>query len=167
MKKFALLLFIGVVASSSFAQPALAVKKFSDQFMKLYDVDKKSEEKTDFAKLVLKAKCYTCHQGKKKKNRNAYGAELAKLLDKKKDGKKPEKIIEALEKVAKMHSDPNDKKSPTFGELIKEGKLPGGSLEDSKKEPAKEPAKKETDKQESDSKDSNKQEVDKKGSDKK
>ncbi|MEM8947045.1 MAG: hypothetical protein AAGD11_17860, partial [Planctomycetota bacterium] len=98
--------------------------------------DKSAEEKTDFAKSVLEAKCYVCHQGRKKKNRNAYGSELAKLLDKKKDAKNPKKIIEALEKVAKLPSDAKDKDSPTFGDLIKAGRLPGGSLSDAKKEPA-------------------------------
>ena len=34
-----------------------------------------------------------------------------------------------------MPSDPKDKKSPTFAELIAEGKLPGGKLEDVLKEP--------------------------------
>ncbi len=39
--------------------------------------------------------------------------------------KDPVKIKDLLEKAAKEHSDANDDKSPTFGELIKEGKLPG------------------------------------------
>ena len=57
------------------------------------------------------------------------------LLDRKKDAKNPEKIIEALEKVAAMHSVEGDDTSPTYGELIKAGKLPGGPLEECKKEP--------------------------------
>ncbi len=133
MQKLVLTLFVSALVASSLAQPAHAIKQFSKEFMKLYKVDKESEEKTDFAKAVLEAKCYTCHQGKKKKHRNRYGAELSKLLDKKKDKKDTKKIIEALEKVAKMPSDAKDKKSPTFGDLIKAGKLPGGSLEDAKK----------------------------------
>jgi hypothetical protein len=52
--------------------------------------------------------------------------------------KNPEKIVESLKKVEAMHSVAGDDKSPTFGDLIKEGKLPGGSIEDAKKEPAKE-----------------------------
>ena len=126
---------VAIIALGVMSQPALAVKAFSDQFMKLYKVDKKAEKQTEFSEAVLKAKCFTCHQGKKKKDRNLYGMELSVLLDKKKDAKNPEKIVEALEKVATMHSDPKDKKSPTFGELIKAGKLPGGSLEDCKKKP--------------------------------
>jgi len=130
------MLFLSAFVVSGLAQPAQAIKQFSAQWMKLYNVDKNSETKSDLAKGALKAKCYVCHQGKKKKNRNSYGAELSKLLDKKKDKKKPHKIIEALEKVAKLHTDAKDKKSPTYGELIQAGKLPGGPLADLKKEPA-------------------------------
>jgi hypothetical protein len=36
------------------------------------------------------------------------------------------KIEEALDKVAAAHVDANDDKSPTYGDLIKAGKLPGG-----------------------------------------
>ncbi len=136
MQKLVLMLSVIVLAISSLAQPAQAIKQFSNEFMKLYKVDKESEEKTDFAKAVLEAKCYVCHQGKKKKNRNSYGTELSKLLDKKKDKKDTKKIIEALEKVAKMHTEAKDEKSPTYGELIQAGKLPGGPLADAKKEPA-------------------------------
>ena len=42
-----------------------------------------------------------------------------------KNEKDVDKIKEALEAVEKEHSKPGDEKSPTFGELIKEGKLPG------------------------------------------
>jgi hypothetical protein len=35
-----------------------------------------------------------------------------------------------------MRSVAGDDKSPTYGELIKKGELPGGSLDDVKKEPA-------------------------------
>jgi len=129
------MLFVGAVASSGLARPAEAIKPFSDQFLKLYKVDKADPEPSEFEKAVLEAKCFVCHQGKKKKNRNQYGQQLSKLLDKKKDAKNPEKIVEALQKVAKTHVDPKDEKSPTFGDLIKAGKLPGGSLADAKKEP--------------------------------
>ena len=133
MQKKVLILFVSILATSGLAQPAQAIKPFAKEFMKLYEVDKESEKKTDFAKAVLEAKCYVCHQGKKKKHRNRYGKELAKLLDKKKDKKDTKKIVEAIEKVAKLHIDAKDKKSPTFGDLIKAGKLPGGSLKDAKK----------------------------------
>ena len=41
-----------------------------------------------------------------------------------KNEKDKEKILEALDKVAKEKSNPDDASSPTFGELIKSGKLP-------------------------------------------
>jgi hypothetical protein len=85
--------------------------------------------------------CNFCHIGgatdKERKNRNAYGQSLAKLLKKEdaddlkfankgKDSykKAEEKVRKALAAVEKEHSDPKDKESPTFGDLLKEGKLP-------------------------------------------
>jgi len=146
MQKLVLMLFVGAIAMGSSARLAYAVPQFHKEFVKLYvkDTDgskesESSEKEPSFAELVTgaKTKCFTCHQGKKKKNNNRYGQELAKLLDKKKDKKDKEKIIEALEKVAKMHTDAKDKKSPTYGDLIKAGKFPGGSLEEVMKEPKK------------------------------
>ena len=65
-------------------------------------------------------------QGEGKEDRNAYGHALAELLDKKEDAKNMEKIRKALETVAGMKSADGE---PTFGELIKMGKLPGGPVE--------------------------------------
>ena len=108
-------------------QPAYAVKAFSDQFKAKYvKEDSKDKADQDFAKLVDEAKCNVCHMGKSKKDRNPYGVELAKLLDKKEDKDNKEKIQGVLAKVEKLPVNPKDKKSPTFGDLIKEGKLPGG-----------------------------------------
>jgi hypothetical protein len=64
-----------------------------------------------------------CHAGKTKKNHNDYGKALKTLLTKK-DAKDTEKIHAALEKAAGMKSKSGDESSPTFGELIKQGKLP-------------------------------------------
>jgi hypothetical protein len=38
-----------------------------------------------------------------------------------------DKIGEALDKAAQLKSKPGDSSSPTFGDLIKAGKLPGGN----------------------------------------
>ncbi len=106
---------------------ANAIPPFKKQFDALY-VKKDSSDPADqaFAQAVKKAKCNVCHIPKKKKHfHNAYGDELAKLLDKKKDAKNPEKIKEALKKVGAMKIDPNDPNSPTWDELFKQGKLPG------------------------------------------
>lgn len=113
------------------AEPALAIVQFQKEFVNLYVGDDKESE---WALHVKEAKCFVCHQGKSRKHRNAYGEQLDLLLDKKADAKNPEKIIEALKTVAALHTIAGDDSSPTFGDLIKEGKLPGGTLEDSKKE---------------------------------
>lgn len=141
MRKFGLMLFVGILATCSLSKPAAAITQFHKEFVKLY-VGEASD--TELAKLVndkefSKQKCLVCHQGKKKKNRNAYGMAIGKFLDKKKDKKDVEKIIATLKKVSEMPSNPEDENSPTFGELIAAGKLPGGSLDDLMKEPEKEP----------------------------
>ena len=114
--------------------PAEAIKPFKDQFEAKYvkKEPKEAKEKA-FAEAVAKVKCLVCHEGKRKKDRNVYGRQLAKLLDRKADMDNVKKIREALDKVAKMKVDPKDKKSPTFGDLIAEGKLPGGEPKPEKK----------------------------------
>jgi hypothetical protein len=108
-------------------QPAHAIKPFSDEFKGKYvKEDSKEKKDQDFAKLVGETKCNVCHLGKSKKDRNPYGVELSKLLDKKADKANKDKIQSVLAKVEKLPVNAKDKKSPTFGELIKAGKLPGG-----------------------------------------
>ena len=134
MPKFAVVLSVTLLATLSLTRPAQAIPQFQKEYLALYMGEDKT---TDFAKSLKQAGCWNCHQGKLRKNHNPYGIHLVDLLDKKADMKNPEKIVEALKKVEAMHSVEGDDKSPTYGELIKEGKLPGGSLEDAKKEPAK------------------------------
>jgi cytochrome c2 len=111
---------------------AEAIKPFSDQFKAKYVKEKPANDKEKaFAEAVAKAKCLVCHEGKSKKNRNVYGKQLAELLDRRTDKENVEKIQKALDKVAKTKVDAKKKDSPTFGELIAQGKLPGGA---SKKE---------------------------------
>jgi len=132
------MLLVGLLVTCGLTRPASAIKQFQNEFEKLYVGEGSDSELSKLfkEKELKKLRCLTCHQGKKKKkNRNAYGTQLSKLLDKKKDKKDKEKIIEALKKVAEMPSNPEDKNSPTFGALIAEGKLPGGKLEDLMKEP--------------------------------
>jgi len=67
-------------------------------------------------------KCAICHpKGKKKTDRNDYGVALAKALaaENQKDAKKVE---EALKKAEAGKSSVEGKK---FGDLLKDGKLPG------------------------------------------
>ena len=137
MHRLIVVLITGVVFICSSAHQALAIPAFKREFQKLYIHPDTNEE---FAKLVKNNKtgCFVCHQGKKRKHHNPYGEHLKQLLDKKKDAKNKEKIIAALKKVEKMHTDPDDDKSPTYGKVIKANKLPGGPLETGQKEPEQE-----------------------------
>jgi hypothetical protein len=134
MRRFVVTIIAGMIFFSSSAPRASAIIQFGKEFQKRYITPKTDKE---FAELAMdkKISCLLCHQGKKRKNHNPYGKHLVKLLDKKKDRKDVEKIVAALKKIEKMHSDPKDDKSLTYGELIKANKFPGGSLEDLKKEP--------------------------------
>lgn len=106
------------------ASPALAVKQFKERFEKRY-IKADSAEPKDAAlrEAYEKAGCNVCHEGESKKNRNVYGRALHEYLDKK-DKDDDAKIDAALEKVESKRSVPGDEKSPTFGELLRQGKLP-------------------------------------------
>jgi len=97
------------------ASPAFAVKQFYDEFKEVYVNNGNLD-----ASAVAKAKCNICHEGKSKKDKNAYGKFLDKLLDRKKDAKNPEKIRQALAAVESEKSPSGE----TYGDLFKEGKLP-------------------------------------------
>jgi len=110
-----------VIGASS--RPAFAIKEFFDEFKAVYvKPDSSDANEKALAAEVDTAKCNVCHAGSSKKERNAYGNALADLLDKKEDKKDTAKIRGALEKVAAM---PSGDGKPTFGELLKQGKLPG------------------------------------------
>jgi hypothetical protein len=117
------------------AQPAAGVPQFADAFVAKYVKDHPNKE---FSETVMKGtnKCFVCHHGKNRKNRNVFGKELDVLLDRKTDAKDQEKILASFAKVLEMHVDPKNDKSETYGDRVKAGKLPGGELEDLKKEPA-------------------------------
>lgn len=127
MKNFCLLLLCGFVAGTLLAriESAYAVAPFKKEFEEKYvKKDPATPEEKALAAAVAKVKCNVCHVGKKKKDRNAYGDALDALLDRKKDSKDKAKIQAALDTVAEQKSNPDDPNSPTFGELIKQGKLP-------------------------------------------
>ncbi len=121
---------------SATARPAAAVLQFYKVWETEYLTDHPDQ---DYVALVKKTsnRCFVCHQGKSRKHRNEYGAQLAKLLDAKKDKKDTDKILAAIKQVGDMHVDPNDDKSDTFAARIAASKFPGGELEDLKKEPPK------------------------------
>ncbi len=127
MKKLLALTLSCVVALSMLfrARQADAIPAFFKEFQAMY-VKKDSADPKEKALVegVAKVKCNVCHVGTKKKERNAYGEELSKLLDKKEDIKNAPKIQDALKTVADMPSDPANSQSPTFGQRLQEGKLP-------------------------------------------
>jgi hypothetical protein len=112
-----------------------ADKKFEIEFKKLYyKPDSKDPKDKAFVQAVdkvtteiegedgvIKNSCNVCHvKGKAKKMRNEYGQKLSELLDVKEDKGNVEKIVASIKKVNDMKSS----KGPTYGELIKAGKLP-------------------------------------------
>ncbi len=122
MKKAVFVLLGAAIAFGLTPNSAKAIKPFYDEFkVKYVKADGSAEEKA-YAEKVEKVKCDLCHKGKDKKVKNAYGEALDKLLDKKTDAKDKAKIATAFDTVA----DQKSPAGPTFGELIKEGKLPVG-----------------------------------------
>ena len=134
-----LLTFVFVVFEISFsASRASAMPEFKAAFKKKYIDTSKLD---DFKSLANKTSCDVCHvKGAKKTVQNAYGKALNKLIegdaaDRKKsakaeggsEGEAKEKVKllaeleKAFEEVAKMKAPDG---TLTYGELIKEGKLP-------------------------------------------
>src|SRR5215204_4745439 len=126
---------IAIPVLIAIASPVGALPVNNTEFKKEY-VDTLKDKK--FAEEMNKAdvKCLVCHQGKNRKNRNAFGNDVSKLLTKK-DAKDKEKIAAGLKKALAMHVDPKNDKSETYLDLLKASKWPGGKLEDLKKDPKK------------------------------
>ena len=75
------------------------------------------------------AKCMVCHYGKSKKNNNDYGDALKKHFGDEKNVKDTAVIEKGFAEIEKEKSKVESK---TFGDLIKENKLPGTNPEDPK-----------------------------------
>jgi hypothetical protein len=118
------------VAVLSFAvapEPAQARPKYRELFAKKYE---------NLKEQVADKKCFVCHpNGDDKKVNNDYGAALKKALGTKNE-KDVKKIDEALTKIekepSKVPKEPGGKEMKTFGDLIKENKLPGTNPEEKK-----------------------------------
>ena len=117
------------VCGAALAVLSVAVSPEQAQARPQYRVEfaKKYPELKD---LVEEKKCAVCHpvSGKNKIN-NDYGLTLKKQLEGKKNEKDEKKLDEALTKVeeemSKTPKAEGSEEMKTFGELIKEGKLPG------------------------------------------
>ena len=127
-RSFLLLVCVALFAMS--AAQAWAIPPFNEAFKKMY-----VQDGTPLAEKVAEVKCNVCHEGKVKKDKNAYGVAVGKYLkkadfagdDKKFDPKSPEGVKalnEGLEKAAAEKAPTGGK---SYGELIKAGELPGGA----------------------------------------
>ncbi len=136
MRSLSLMLFVGGFAFAALLHFDAGTANSRQQYLKEFGTyylkaDSTNADDKMLFDAVNGAKCNVCHiNGKSKSTRNAYGTELAKLLRPKevppdfKGETDHKKIDEAFEKIAEMHIDASDPKSPTFGDLIKHGKLP-------------------------------------------
>ncbi|MCH8923395.1 MAG: hypothetical protein IIA67_09650 [Planctomycetes bacterium] len=139
MKKIHLTLCVGFLAAvwtcGANVERAGAVSFFKKGFESRYVGEEPSTDAQKSLAVALKeTKCYVCHvKGQKKKVRNAYGDALSKLLDKdnfkaSRRAAEPDKAMAevhaAMEKVEAMKVDPKMDASPTWGDLLKAGKLP-------------------------------------------
>lgn len=138
MKKSQLIGLFGLlVLLFGAVQSAHALPKFKLAFEKRYTEENSNEE---FKAAVKKEACNVCHvKGEKKDVRNSYGEALSKLIEgeaqqRLKDASdkmaEEEKILKELEDAfGKVESEKVDEKnpsSPTFGDLLNQGQLPGG-----------------------------------------
>ena len=107
--------FLGVIFAA--AQTADARPQYFDTFKGQYQNVMEAN----------KQKCNVCHYGKSKKNRNNFGELFGKTLGQKNVPKdKQEPVKEALTKV---ESEKSAVEGKTFGDLLKEGKLPAEGFE--------------------------------------
>lgn len=109
-------------------QTASAFPQFATEFQKKYVGDETSDAQKSLAEEIKRVnKCNVCHDPRKgddgkvsKKNRNPYGMALSKLLTKD-DKKDVEKIHASLDKIEALKA---DDAGATFGDLLKQGKVP-------------------------------------------
>ncbi|HEV3341298.1 MAG TPA: hypothetical protein VG125_13100 [Pirellulales bacterium] len=113
MRRTILLVVFGALLCGTSWQSTLARPAYLKQFKEKYGSDE------EYGKLIDETKCFICHVGSKdKKKRNEYGVALSKVISK--NEKVEKKIGEALGKVEEEKSSEGN----TFGELIKDHKLP-------------------------------------------
>lgn len=110
MVKFAVIVAGGLFVAGTLTDEASARPNYCTLFINHYTGVSAAKE----------TKCGICHEGQDKKKRNNYGECLTKALGEK--GVKDEaKIKEALKKAEEGKSAVEGK---TFGDLLKDGKLP-------------------------------------------
>ena len=117
---------VAILVLGPLASVGWSIRPFQNEFYATY-LNESSGDPDDaaYAMLVREVKCNLCHIGNRKKDRNTYGSELAKLLDHREDKGNEKKIRGVLQQVAKLSSAPNDGTARTFGQLIEARQLPG------------------------------------------
>ena len=111
IKNFALLSLVVAVVAGLLCAPNAAFGRAL--YCKTFIAEYKNVEE------AKKTSCKICHVGESKKDRNDYGQALAKLIQKEeKDG---DKVKEVLKKV---EAEKSSVEGRTFGDLLKDGKLP-------------------------------------------
>ncbi len=112
MKKALLSLSFAVLCAGFAMSSAEARPKYFSEFKDMYPNVTGAAE----------AKCDVCHAGKDKKMRNAFGNDYGMILNAK-NSKDVEQIKKALKGV---EAKPSKVAGKTYGDLLKEGKLPAG-----------------------------------------
>jgi hypothetical protein len=117
-KMFCCWLLVGGLLFAVGAQQAHARPYFLKMWIEAYpDVAKDNDVKE-------KVKCNVCHVGTNKKMRNAYGKALQKAFGKKLKKSDDQEFNDGLKKVEGEKSETEGK---TFGDLLKDKKLPSTS----------------------------------------
>lgn len=127
MKKVSVSVLLGLFVIVCSFQPAAALPPINKEWTGKY-VEGNGNAK--FVEAVGTAKCNVCHVGTSKKEKNEYGAAVAKFVTKakyneiKEDPDAAKKyILEGLQKAEAEKSSAGK----SFGEIIKSGELPGGA----------------------------------------
>jgi len=112
IRMFGIGVFAGSVLLSAFSSSAVARPEYSLWFVSVYE--------TEFADNSDARSCRVCHNGRDWKRQNNYGDALAESLEVKRV-KDFEKFKTAL---VKTENKPSAISGMTFGDLIREGRLP-------------------------------------------
>ncbi len=141
---------MSIIILLSLNQKAIAISAFKKEFFNMYVKKDSSEPKEkEFAEAAnaKTGKCYICHinvkdldeKGLKKKSvKNNYGKAISEFITKdafdklkKEDKERAYALVrQALMQVGAFKSNPMSTVSPTFDELISDGKLPGNGKPD-------------------------------------
>ena len=127
MKRVGLLAFVGLLLVISRPDTASALLPFSQAWKTKY-VDGNADK--EFVAAAGAAKCNVCHKGVSKKEHNEYGLALKKHITKKEyealKAANPAAAAKYIQDGLNAGEKEKNAAGKTFGELIKEGKLPGG-----------------------------------------